>query len=57
MTFQLNAQSIGEDILSEAAGQAAVFDPELAATLRDMAGDYAGPPSDEDWQRQLKEFA
>lgn len=53
MTFMLNAQCIGEDILTEAAEQAAIFDPELAATLRDMASDYAGPQvSDEEGDRK-----
>lgn len=36
-------QSAGEFILRDAADQADLFDPELAATLRDMASDYAGP--------------
>ena len=43
MTFILNAQTVGEDILTEAAEKADVFDPELAVTLRAMAADYAGP--------------
>lgn len=43
MTFQLNAQCIGEDILTEAAELVSVFDSDLEATLRDMAAEYAGP--------------
>lgn len=55
MTFYLNAAEIGEDILTEAAEQADVFDPELAATLRDMASDYAGPQvSDEDRKQEQR---
>lgn len=33
----------GADILREAAGKARGIDPDLAADLLDMAGDYAGP--------------
>jgi hypothetical protein len=47
MTTLLNARTIGEDILREAAEQAAVFDPHLAATLNDLAADYAGPYTEE----------
>lgn len=36
-------QSLGEFILRDAADRASTFDPELEATLRDMAADYAGP--------------
>lgn len=43
MTFQMNAQAVGETILLDAADQADLFDPELAVTLRDLANDYAGP--------------
>lgn len=43
MTFYLNSKTIGEDILRDAADQASNFDPELAATLTDMADDYVGP--------------
>lgn len=46
MTFQMNAQTVGEDILTEAAEQAAVFDSDLEATLREMAAEYAGPYGD-----------
>lgn len=47
MTFLLNAQTIGEDILRDAAEQAAAFDPELAAHLNELAADYAGPYTEE----------
>jgi hypothetical protein len=47
MTFHLNAQTVGEDILTEAAEKAAVFDPDLAAHLNDLAADYAGPYTEE----------
>lgn len=40
MTFQLNAQVIGEDILTEAAELASVFD---SATSRPLCGTW--PPS------------
>lgn len=30
-------------ILRDAAGRVLAFDPELAATLSDLANDYAGP--------------
>lgn len=36
-------QSAGEFVLRDAADRADLFDPDLAATLRDMASDYAGP--------------
>jgi hypothetical protein len=51
MTFVLNAQSIGEDILRDAADQAAIFDPDLAATLEEMASDYAGPWHEQETNR------
>ena len=53
MTFLLNSQTIGEDILSDAADQAAIFDFELAATLRDLASEYAGPYIDPEASRLL----
>jgi hypothetical protein len=40
-------------ILRDAAAAAVLSDPELAATLRDMASDYAGPQvSDEEGDRK-----
>lgn len=64
MTWTLNAQVVGEDVLTEAAEIAAVFDPDLSATLRDMAAEYAGPwvdpdpqVSDEEWAEAQEEFA
>jgi hypothetical protein len=47
MTIYLNDQTVGEDILREAAEQVAVFDPELAVHLNDLAADYAGPYTEE----------
>lgn len=39
-------RSLGEDVLNDAADRAGTFDPELEATLRDLAADYAGPYTD-----------
>jgi hypothetical protein len=39
----VTTQDAGAFILRDAADQADLFDTELAATLRDMALDYAGP--------------
>jgi hypothetical protein len=51
----MNIRGEGESILRDAADRAAPFDPELAATLRDMASDYAGPQvSDEDRKQEQR---
>lgn len=36
----------GAAVLLDAADRAGTFDPELEATLRDLAADYAGPYTD-----------
>jgi hypothetical protein len=38
----------GDFVLRDAADRADLFDPELAATLRDMAAEYAGPYIEKD---------
>lgn len=41
-------QRAGWFTLRNAAASVAAFDPELAATLRDMAAEYAGPYIEKD---------